>query len=103
MAGVGKILKQAQKMQKKMEVLQEELRGISVEGSAGGGAVKAVFNGHTELTSLQLDPEFLKEDKTLVEETIASAIREGISKAKALNESKMQEATAGFQLPGLFG
>ena len=41
MAGVGKLLKQAQKMQKAMEAVQTELANTTVEGSAAGGAVKA--------------------------------------------------------------
>ena len=49
MAGVGKLLKQAQKMQKAMEAVQTELANTTVEGSAAGGAVKAVVNGQGKL------------------------------------------------------
>lgn len=63
MPGVGKLLKQAQKMQKAMEAVQNELANLEVEGSAAGGAVKAVVSGQGALKSIKLDPEFLKEDE----------------------------------------
>ena len=44
MPGVGKLLKQAQKMQKAMEAAQAELESLEIEGSAAGGAVKATVN-----------------------------------------------------------
>ena len=60
MAGVGKLLKQAQKMQKAMESVQAQLESMEIEGSAAGGAVKAVVSGQGVLKSIKLDPEFLK-------------------------------------------
>ena len=53
MAGVGKLLKQAQKMQKAMEAVQEQLDAIEIEGSAAGGAVKAVVNGKGSLKTIK--------------------------------------------------
>ncbi len=102
MAGVGKLLKQAQKMQKVMEEVQSGLESELVEVSSGGGAVVVVVNGHGALNSLKLDPEFLKEDAATVESTIVSAINEAPAKAKALSDEKMASVTGGFSLPGLF-
>ena len=86
MPGVGKLLKQAQKMQKKMEALQEELALREIEISSGGGAVKIKVNGQQEVMSIALDEEFLKEDKEFVEETILNAVQEALAKAKEMNE-----------------
>lgn len=102
MAGVGKLLKQAQKMQKQMETIQAELAETELDVSSGGGAVRIVISGQSEFKSIALDPEFLKEDKELVEETLLAAIQEAAAKAKALSEERMSQATAGFNLPGLF-
>lgn len=98
MAGVGKILKQAQKMQKKIEETNQELFAERIEISHGGGAVKLVMNGHSELQAVSLDPEFLKEDKATVEATLLAAFAEATAKAKALHQERMQAATAGFTL-----
>lgn len=102
MAGVGKLLKQAQKMQKAMEGVQEELANREIEATAGGGAVKAVVDGHGMLKSLKLDPEFLKEAVADVEEAIVLAVTEAAAKAKTESESEMQKITGGFSMPGLF-
>lgn len=99
MAGVGKLLKQAQKMQKAMEAAQAELEVLEVEGSAAGGAVKAIVNGQGAIKSIKIDPEFLKEDVESVETSIVSAIQDAASKAKQASEEKMSSITGGFSLP----
>jgi DNA-binding YbaB/EbfC family protein len=102
MAGVGTLLKQAQKMQKQIESLQATLATREIDVTSGGGAVQIKVNGAGKFISLTLDPEFLKEDKKLVEETILNAVQEAAQKAKDLNDSEMQRISAGFQMPGMF-
>ena len=102
MPGVGKLLKQAQKMQKAMEGVQAELENQTVEVSSGGGAVKITANGHGAIKSIKLDPEFLKEDASVVESAILEAINEAAAKAKVLGEEQMGKVTGGFSIPGLF-
>ena len=102
MAGVGKLLKQAQKMQKQMAAVQATLAETDLDVSSGGGAVAIKINGQGEFQSLKLDPEFLKEDAAFVEEAILDAIKEAASKAKQVSEAEMQKATAGLGLPGMF-
>lgn len=102
MAGVGKLLKQAAKMQKKMEALQEELSQKELEVTSGGGAIKIVITGQSELKSLKLDPDFLKEDTDFVEETLLAALQEANQKAKETYEEAMNEISGGMSMPGLF-
>ena len=102
MAGVGKMLKQAQKMQQRIEAIQQELAEKEIVVSSGGGAIEIKINGQGQFRSLQLDPEFLKEGDAFVEETLLAAIQEAATKAKEASESEMQKATAGFSMPGLF-
>jgi DNA-binding YbaB/EbfC family protein len=102
MAGVGKLLKQAQKMQKQMEAIQASLAAMEIDVTSGGGAVAIKVNGQGEFRSLKLDPEFLKEGASFVEETLLEAIKEAAAKAKAVSEAEMGKATAGMNLPGLF-
>jgi nucleoid-associated protein EbfC len=101
MAGLGKFLKQAQKAQKQMETLQLELAARELEASAGGGAVRVKINGQSEFLALTLDPEFLKEDASLVADTILEAVKQASAKAKALNTEEMNKLTSQFQMPGL--
>lgn len=102
MAGVGTLLKQAQKMQKQIESMQASLATREIDVTSGGGAVQIKVNGAGKFISLTLDPEFLKEDKKFVEETVLNAVQEAAQKAKELNDSEMQRISSGFQLPGMF-
>ena len=102
MAGVGKLLKQAQKMQRQIEELQKALEARELDISSGGGAVQVKVTAAGKFVALKLDPEFLKEDPKLVEETVLNAVREAAQKAKELNDSEMQRISAGFQMPGMF-
>ncbi len=102
MAGVGKLLKQAQKMQKQIEQMQSSLEAQVIDVSSGGGAVQIKINGAGKFVALTLDPEFLKEDRKLVEDTILSAVQEAAQKAKERNDAEMQKISSAFQMPGMF-
>jgi DNA-binding YbaB/EbfC family protein len=101
MAGLGKMMKQMAKMQKKMTALQEELAQQQLEVSSGGGAVTVTVSLQSEIKAIKLDPEFLKEDPKLVEETILEAVQDALKQAGSKNEEAMQAVTAEFQIPGM--
>lgn len=96
MAGVGKLLKQAQKMQKQMEGVQAKLAEQIIEVSSGGGAINIQINGQGEFQSFKIDPEFLKEDAEFVEETLLGAVQEAAAKAKETSEDAMGSVTGGM-------
>ena len=89
-------------MQRQIEELQKALEVRELDLSSGGGAVQVKITASGKFLSLKLDPEFLKEDPKLVEETVLNAVREAAQKAKELNDSEMQRISAGFQMPGMF-
>ena len=101
MPGVGKLLKQAQKMQKKMEELNHELSQKELEVSSGGGAVVVKVTLQQELKSIKIDPEFLKEDAKVVEDTITEAVKSALEKSRKESQEAMSGITAGISLPGL--
>lgn len=102
MAGLGKLMKQAEKMKRGIEALQAQLDAKEIDVTAGGGAVKIKINGSGKFLALQLDPEFLKEDAKLVSDTILAAVQDAAKQAKDFNEAEMQKVTGAFQMPGLF-
>lgn len=103
MAGLGKMLKQMNKMQRKMSAVQDELASQELEVASGGGAVKVTVTLSSEVKAIRLDPEFLKEDTELVEETILEAVRDALKQANEKSEAAMQEVTDEFQMPGMPG
>ena len=101
MAGVGKLLKQAQKMQRSIESLQTQMEAKEIDVTSGGGAVKIKINGAGKFLSLVLDAEFLKEDPKLISDTLLVAIQYAAKQAKDFNDAEMQKVTSAFQMPGM--
>lgn len=99
MKSFGDLVKQAQKIQKQMGEVQEKLAAERFEASAGGGLVKAVVDGKQKLVEINIQPEALKEDASLLEDLVLTAIGE----AQRASEAHMKEAlgglTGGLNLP----
>ncbi len=102
MAGVGTLLKQAQKMQRGIEALQAELAKKEIDVTSGGGAVKIKINGAGKFLSLAIDPDFLKEDAKVVSDTVLTAVQDAAKQSKDYNDAEMQKVTSAFKLPGGF-
>lgn len=102
MNNMNQLMKQVQKMQAQMEKLQEELENETVEGSAGGGMVRAVVNGKRDLIEVKIDPEVVNPDETeMLEELIVAAVTQATEKAMELQSERMASLTGGLPLPGM--
>lgn len=100
--GFGDMMKQVQKMQARMMELQEELNAKEVEGSAGGGMVKAIVTGKGDLKAVKIDPQVVKDgDIEMLEDLIVAAITQAQESAAKLNQDTMSELTGGMNIPGL--
>jgi DNA-binding YbaB/EbfC family protein len=100
--GFGDMMKQVQKMQARMMELQEELNAKEVEGSAGGGMVKAIVTGKGDLKAVKIDPQVVKDgDIEMLEDLIVAAITQAQESASKLNQDTMSELTGGMNIPGL--
>jgi len=95
-----KMMKQAKQMQEQMGSLQEQIAGIEVEGSAGGGLVTVKLGGKGEMKSLKIDPAMFKEeDVEILEDLIIAAHTEAKAKAEMVMQEKTQELMSGMGLP----
>ncbi|MGA2140534.1 MAG: YbaB/EbfC family nucleoid-associated protein [Verrucomicrobiia bacterium] len=102
MAGLGKFLKQAQKMQAEMTRVQEELAQREVEATAGGGAVKAVAKCDGTIASIKIDPKVVDpKDVEMLEDLVLGAVTNALQSAKKTQEEEMAKVTAGMNLPGM--
>ena len=97
------VMKQAKELQERMQRLQDEVAALLIEGTAGGGLVKATLNGKSELKSIKIDPSLLKpEEAEILEDLIVAAINEARAKAETKLAEKMREVTGGLaQPPGM--
>ncbi len=100
---MGGMIRQAQKMQKEMARIQEELKKRVVEGSSGGGMVTAQVNGGMELVALKIDPQVLSpSEKEVLEEMIVAAVNAATTEAQKMVQQAMGKVTGGMNLPGMF-
>ena len=98
---MNNMIKQAQKMQKDMMKVQEELELRQIEASAGGGAVTVVVTGKKELVSIKIKPEVVDpEDVEMLQDLILAAVNEAIRQAEEMVSGEMGKLTGGLGLPG---
>jgi hypothetical protein len=99
---MGKLLKQAQKMQAQVMKAQEDLQKQEIEGSAGGGMVKVVLNGSNQLVSIKINPEVVDpKEVEMLEDLIVAAHTNAMEKVKEMSESTFGSITGGLNIPGL--
>lgn len=102
--GYGNLAKMAQQMQAEMARVQQEIAALSLEGTAGGGAVTAVVNGNGEVVSISIDKEVVDpDDVDMLQDLITAAVNDGVHKIKDVSAEKMARVTGGLQIPGLLG
>jgi len=103
MAGLGDIMKQAQRLKAEMDRLQAEAATKRVEGSAGGGMVTVVANGKGDLLSVKIDPEVARgEDLEMLQDLVVAAANDALRRARELLAQEISRLTGGLNLPGLF-
>jgi DNA-binding YbaB/EbfC family protein len=95
-------MKMIQQMQSRLEKVQRELADTVVEGTAGGGVVKAQVTGAREFRGISIDPSAVDpDDVEVLEDLITAAIQDAMHRATELAEEKMGALTGGLRLPGL--
>lgn len=94
------MLKQAQQLQARLQKAQQELESASVEGSAGGGAVKVVMTGKQLVESVEIAPE-AAEDIEMLQDLIVAAMNDAANRVQEMASKKLGALTGGMNIPGL--
>jgi|TARA_Y100000994_G_C15623603_1_gene414077 DNA-binding YbaB/EbfC family protein len=97
----SKILSQAKELETKMKESQEKIKNITVEGISGTNSVKVILNGEGEIIKIDISPETLKEEKTIIEDLIMAAHNNAKIKLKSKTTEEITKATGGLGIPGL--
>lgn len=93
-----KLMDQAKKMQEDTAKLQEEMASARIEGTAGGGMVTAVVNGHGHLVEIKINPVVADpEDVEMLEDLIITATKDATQKAQDAQENRMKDITSGLE------
>lgn len=100
---MNQMIKQAQKMQDEITVLQNDIEEREFAATAGGGAVEVVLTGKKTIKSINLKPEVVDpEDIDMLQDLIISAVNEAVNNIENTTENEMNKITGGVSLPGLF-
>jgi DNA-binding YbaB/EbfC family protein len=101
---MNQMMRQVQKMQADMAAAQEALESETVEGTAGGGMVRAQVTGAGVLQAISIDPQVVDaEDVEMLEDLVVAAVSEGLRLAQERTSERMGSITGGLDLGGLGG
>jgi DNA-binding YbaB/EbfC family protein len=102
MSSIGKLMKQAARIQRQMEDVQNALAARTVEKTSGGGVVKVIAKCDGTLASIKIDPQAVNpSDVQLLEDMVLTAANSALSEAKEISTAEMGKVTQGFNIPGL--
>jgi DNA-binding YbaB/EbfC family protein len=101
MKNLGDLQRMAREMQANMEKAQNELGSLTVEGTAGGGAVTVVMTGTQEAREIRIDKDAVDpEDVETLQDLVLAAVNDALAKSKELAAQKLGGVTGGLKLPG---
>jgi nucleoid-associated protein EbfC len=102
MSSIGKLMKQAARMQQQMEQVQAQLAAKTVEATSGGGAVKVTAKCDGTIAAIKVDPAALNpSDAQVLEDMLVTATNQALTQAKEISNAEMGKVTQGFNLPGM--
>ena len=100
MTDFTKILNKAKELEAKMKESQEKIKNIKVEGMSGAKSVKVTLNGDGEMIQIDISPETMKEEKSIIEDLIVAAHNNAKTQLKSKTSEEISKATGGFGIPG---
>jgi DNA-binding YbaB/EbfC family protein len=100
--GMNELMRQASRMQRKIEKRREELAEEQFEAGAGNDKVKAVATGNAEIASVTVDPALLEEEGLeMVQDLIVAACNAALTKAREHDDGELEQVTGGLTIPGM--
>jgi DNA-binding YbaB/EbfC family protein len=96
-------MREIQKVQQRLQKMQEDLENSQFSGTAGGGAVTITMKGNYEITAIKIDPEAVNpEDLGELEAMLLAAAKDAFSRVSEAQQKLMSSITGGIKIPGLF-
>ncbi|QQE81094.1 YbaB/EbfC family nucleoid-associated protein [Alicyclobacillus sp. SO9] len=103
MKNMNQIMKQAKKMQEDIARAQAELAEKTVEGTAGGGAVKTTMTGDKKLIGVSISKEVVDpEDIEMLQDLIVASFQDAMNQVDEMTSTELGKYTKGMNMPGLF-
>ena len=99
MNGLNDLLKQAQKLQEKVQDAQQEMARSEVQGESGGGLVRVVMSGRHDVRRIHIEPSLMSEDREVLEDLVAAAVNDAGRRVEELQRASLSGAAGGISLP----
>lgn len=96
---LGNLMKEAQKMQQRMQEAQKQLTLLTVKGISGGGMIEIEMNGRHDVIKLKINPSLMEEDVEMLEDLVTAAFNDAVRKVEQASKQKISELTAGLNIP----
>jgi DNA-binding YbaB/EbfC family protein len=101
---MANLQRMALQMQQEMERVQAELAESEIEGTAGGGVVRAKVTGKQSVISITIDPTAVDPaDVEMLQDLVTAAVNDALDASRRLAEQKMGALSALGGLGGLGG
>ena len=100
MTDFSNILNKAKELEAKMKESQEKIKNIQVQGISGANSVQVTLNGDGEMIKLEISPETIKEEKSIIEDLIVAAHNNAKAQLKTKTSEEISKATGGLGIPG---
>jgi DNA-binding YbaB/EbfC family protein len=100
--GMNELMRQAARVQRKIEETKKAFADKEVVASAVGDKVKATVTYTRKVTRVEIDPEFLEsEGLELALDAVVAAVNSGIEQADKAMEAELEKVTGGVKIPGV--
>ena len=100
--GMSELMRQAARMQRKIDQVKTEIKDREVNGTSAGDKVTVVVSCEGKLRSIQIDPDFLKEEGLeMALDAVIAAANTALEAADKLVEAEIAKVTGGIKLPGM--
>ena len=100
MTDFSKIIDKAKELENKMRESQKKIKEIRVVGISGSNSVKVTLDGDGDMQKIEIAPELLKEEKTIIEDLIVAAHNNAKMELKNKTSEEISKAAGGFGIPG---
>ena len=100
MTDFSNIINKAKELEAKMKESQEKIKNIEVQGISGANSVKVTLNGDGEMIKLEISPETIKEEKSIIEDLVVAAHNNAKTQLKTKTSEEISKATGDFGIPG---
>ena len=100
--GMNELMRQAARMQRKIEEAKAKIQDKELTASAVGDKVKATVTYSGKVARIEVDPEFLKsEGLDLALDSICAAVNAALEQADKAVEAEVEKVTGGVKMPGM--